>query len=75
MRIQKYPDTCGRGLSPLYLSHETKRDVKVTTEECGEQNKDGSLRFRAAKCALKVQAYGYVADTFEVELSLITRKL
>ena len=32
-------------LSPLNLSHETKRDGKVTTEEHVERNKDGFLRF------------------------------
>ena len=46
----------GQTLNPLNLSHETKRDGKVTTEEHVERNKDGFFRFRAAKSSLKVQS-------------------
>ena len=40
--------------SPLYLSHESKRDGKVSTEERMVRNNDGVVRFRAAKYSLKV---------------------
>ena len=42
--------------SPLNLSHETKRDGKVTAQEHVERNKYGLFRFRATKSSLKVQS-------------------
>ena len=42
--------------SPLNLSHETKCDGKVITEEHVERNEDGFFCFRAAKSSLKVQS-------------------
>ena len=40
--------------SPLYLSHESKRDGKVSTEERIVVNNNGVVRFRAAKYSQKV---------------------
>ena len=40
--------------SLLYLSHESKRDGKASTEERVVRNNNGVVRFRAAKYSLKV---------------------
>ena len=40
--------------SPLYLSHESKRDGKVSTEGRVVRNNNAVVRFRAAKYSQKV---------------------